>query len=203
MTSGGTESILMSMLVNRERARARGVERPADPRARVRAPRLRQGRALLRHGGRAGPARRRTTAPTSTRRASCSSPDTAVVVASAFNYPYGVMDPVDELAALAARARRRLSRRRVHRRLRAAVPRAPRPRRAAVGLPRPRRHRDLRRRAQVRLLPEGRVGGPAPRRRLVRPPGVPLRPVAVGPVRLAGRRRRPARGADRHRVGGR
>ena len=28
MTSGGTESILMSMLVNRERARARGVERP-------------------------------------------------------------------------------------------------------------------------------------------------------------------------------
>ena len=28
MTSGGTESILMSMLVNRERARARGVDRP-------------------------------------------------------------------------------------------------------------------------------------------------------------------------------
>ena len=28
MTSGGTESILMSMLVNRERARTRGVERP-------------------------------------------------------------------------------------------------------------------------------------------------------------------------------
>ena len=28
MTSGGTESILMSMLVNRERARARGVARP-------------------------------------------------------------------------------------------------------------------------------------------------------------------------------
>ena len=28
MTSGGTESILMSMLVNRERARARGIERP-------------------------------------------------------------------------------------------------------------------------------------------------------------------------------
>jgi glutamate/tyrosine decarboxylase-like PLP-dependent enzyme len=30
------------------------------------------------------------------------SPSTAVIVASAFNYPYGVMDPVVELAALAA-----------------------------------------------------------------------------------------------------
>jgi glutamate/tyrosine decarboxylase-like PLP-dependent enzyme len=29
-------------------------------------------------------------------------PDTAVVVASAFNYPYGVMDPVAEIAAIAA-----------------------------------------------------------------------------------------------------
>jgi glutamate/tyrosine decarboxylase-like PLP-dependent enzyme len=29
-------------------------------------------------------------------------PDTAVVVASAFNYPYGVMDPVADIAALAA-----------------------------------------------------------------------------------------------------
>jgi len=28
MTSGGTESILMSMLVNRERARAKGIDRP-------------------------------------------------------------------------------------------------------------------------------------------------------------------------------
>jgi sphinganine-1-phosphate aldolase len=101
MTSGGTESILMSMLVSRERARARGVERPqilapisahpayakaahyfgldlvrvpldTDFRADVRA-----ARALI-------------------------GPSTAVVIASAFNYPYGVMDPVEELAALAA-----------------------------------------------------------------------------------------------------
>jgi sphinganine-1-phosphate aldolase len=100
MTSGGTESILMSMLVSRERARVRGVERPqilaptsahpayakaahyfgmdlvrvpldTDLRANVRA-----ARELL------GPA-------------------TAVVVASAFNYPFGVMDPVEQLAALA------------------------------------------------------------------------------------------------------
>ena len=101
MTSGGTESILMSMLVTRERALARGVERPeivapvsahpayskaahyfgmdvvripldADFRADVRA-----AESLL-------------------------GPNTAVVVASAFSYPYGVMDPVADLAALAA-----------------------------------------------------------------------------------------------------
>ena len=101
MTSGGTESILMSMLVNRERARARGIERPqilaptsahpayakaahyfdmdyvpipldADYRADVNA-----ARALI------------------TER-------TCVIVAAAFSYPHGVIDPVTELAALAA-----------------------------------------------------------------------------------------------------
>lgn len=101
MTSGGTESILMSMLVARERAYLRGIERPqivapasahpayskaahyfgmdvvripldADFRADVRA-----AESLL-------------------------GPKTAVVVASAFSYPYGVMDPVEDLAALAA-----------------------------------------------------------------------------------------------------
>ncbi len=101
MTSGGTESILMSMLVNRERARARGIERPqilaptsahpayakaahyfdmdyvqipldADYRADVNA-----ARALI------------------TER-------TCVIVAAAFSYPHGVIDPVTDLAALAA-----------------------------------------------------------------------------------------------------
>ena len=75
-------------------------------------------------------------APTCAPREPLIGPDTAVVVASAFSYPYGVMDPVEELAALAAAQRRRLPRRRVHRRVRAAVPRAARPRRPAVGLPR-------------------------------------------------------------------
>ncbi|MEP7180408.1 MAG: aminotransferase class V-fold PLP-dependent enzyme, partial [Pseudonocardiales bacterium] len=101
MTSGGTESILMSMLVSRERARARGVERPqilaptsAHPAYAkaahyfgmdlVRVPLDTDLRANV-HAARKliGPA-------------------TAVVVASAFNYPFGVMDPVEQLAALAA-----------------------------------------------------------------------------------------------------
>ncbi len=103
MTSGGTESILMSMLVNRGRARARGIERaeivvpvsahPAYSKAAhyfdmdvVRVP--------LDAGFCADVGAVRDAI----------SPRTAVVVASAFNYPYGVMDPVAEIAALAAEA---------------------------------------------------------------------------------------------------
>jgi glutamate/tyrosine decarboxylase-like PLP-dependent enzyme len=101
MTSGGTESILMSMLVNRERARARGVERPqilmpvsAHPAYAkaahyfgmeiVRVPLDADFRADARAAS------------------ELIGPSTAVVIASAFNYPYGIMDPVEPLAALAA-----------------------------------------------------------------------------------------------------
>jgi glutamate/tyrosine decarboxylase-like PLP-dependent enzyme len=100
MTSGGTESILMSMLVNRERARARGIERPqilapvsAHP-AYAKAAHyfdMDVVRVPLDDGYRADV----------DAAASLIGPATAVVVASAFSYPYGVMDPVTELAALA------------------------------------------------------------------------------------------------------
>jgi sphinganine-1-phosphate aldolase len=100
MTSGGTESILMSMLVNRERARARGIVRPqilapesAHP-AYAKAAHyfgMEVVRVPLDGGFRADvdAAARLIT------------PSTAVVVASAFDYPHGIMDPVEELAALA------------------------------------------------------------------------------------------------------
>lgn len=101
MTSGGTESILMSMLVNRERARARGIERPqilapvsAHPAYAkaahyfdldiVQIPLDASWRADVDAARELIGAR------------------TAVVVASAFTYPHGVMDPVADLAALAA-----------------------------------------------------------------------------------------------------
>ncbi|MEX0666145.1 MAG: aminotransferase class V-fold PLP-dependent enzyme [Acidimicrobiia bacterium] len=101
MTSGGTESILMSMLVNRERARARGVERPqilaphsAHPAYAkaahyfgmelVSVPLDDQWRVDVREAAR------------------LVGPSTAVLVASAFSYPHGVMDPVADIAALAA-----------------------------------------------------------------------------------------------------
>ena len=101
MTSGGTESILMSMLVNRARARARGIERPeilvpvsAHP-AYAKAAHyfdMDVVRVPLDADLRADVAAA----------ASLLTPRTAVVVASAFSYPYGVMDPVADLAALAA-----------------------------------------------------------------------------------------------------
>ncbi|MFZ1061918.1 MAG: aminotransferase class V-fold PLP-dependent enzyme [Acidimicrobiales bacterium] len=100
VTSGGTESILMSMLVNRERARARGVERPQ-----ILAP-------VSAHPAYAKAAHYfdmdfSTIPLDSSYRADVSaarrlmSERTCVVVASAYSYPHGIMDPVEELAALA------------------------------------------------------------------------------------------------------
>jgi glutamate/tyrosine decarboxylase-like PLP-dependent enzyme len=101
MTSGGTESILMSMLVNRERALARGVERPRIVVPESAHPAYNKAahyfgmdvvRTPLDAGYRADVGALRDAV----------GPDTAVVVASAFNYPYGVMDPVADIAAIAA-----------------------------------------------------------------------------------------------------
>ncbi len=101
MTSGGTESILMSMLVSRERARARGVERPKIVAAVSAHPAYSKAAHYfgmevvtvpLDSGYRADV----------TKAAKVIDADTAVVVASAFSYPHGVMDPVADLAALAA-----------------------------------------------------------------------------------------------------
>src|SRR3954464_3782024 len=100
-TSGGTESILMSMLVNRERAVARGVTRPQIVAPASAHPAYDKAahyfgmeivRTPLDAGYRADVGAMRDAI----------GPDTAVVVASAFNYPYGVMDPVADIAALAA-----------------------------------------------------------------------------------------------------
>src|SRR6476661_977976 len=101
MTSGGTESILMSMLVNRERALARGVARPQIVVPESAHPAYAKAahyfgmdlvRVPLDAAFRADVAAVRDAI----------GPDTAVVVASAFNYPYGVMDPVADIAAIAA-----------------------------------------------------------------------------------------------------
>lgn len=100
MTSGGTESILMSMLVNRERATAKGIERaeilaPASAHPAYAKAAHYFGMELVRI-----PLDAHFRADVSAAR-ELMTPNTAVVVASAFNYPYGVMDPVTELAALA------------------------------------------------------------------------------------------------------
>jgi len=101
MTSGGTESILMSMLVNRERAYARGVTRPQ-----ILAP-VSAHPAYFKAAHYFGMDVVRVPLDAHYRAdvaaaESLIGPDTAVLIASAFSYPYGVMDPVGELGALAA-----------------------------------------------------------------------------------------------------
>jgi glutamate/tyrosine decarboxylase-like PLP-dependent enzyme len=103
MTSGGTESILMSMLTNRERAKAKGVERAeivvprsAHP-AYAKAAKyfdMKLVQVPLGKDYRADPKAM----------AAAINDNTAVVVASAFSYPFGVIDPVEEIAAAAKAA---------------------------------------------------------------------------------------------------
>jgi glutamate/tyrosine decarboxylase-like PLP-dependent enzyme len=102
MSSGGTESILLGVLTARERARAeRGVERPqmvapfsAHPAfakaAKVLGIELRQVPLDADHRARVDEAERLLT------------DDTVLLVGSAPNYPFGTVDPIPELAALAA-----------------------------------------------------------------------------------------------------
>ncbi|MGZ4736580.1 MAG: aminotransferase class V-fold PLP-dependent enzyme, partial [Acidimicrobiia bacterium] len=101
MTSGGTESILMSMLVNRERAKLRGIDRPQIVAPASAHPAYSKAAHYFGMDVVQIPLDADYRADVK-RAASLIGPDTAVVVASAFNYPYGVMDPVEELAALAA-----------------------------------------------------------------------------------------------------
>jgi sphinganine-1-phosphate aldolase len=101
MTSGGTESILLSMLVNRERARQRGIDRPAILAPYSAHPAYAKAAHLLDMDVVTVPLDDDYRADVAAAR-SLADEATAVVVASAFSYPYGVMDPVEDLAALAA-----------------------------------------------------------------------------------------------------
>ncbi len=184
MTSGGTESILMSMLVNRERARARGIERPQILAATSAHP------AYAKAAHYFGMDIVRVPLDTDFRAdvgaaAELIGPSTAVVIASAFNYPYGIMDPVEQLAALAGEHG-------IGCHVDACIGGFVLPFLERLGLdvppwdfPRRGGHGGLRRRAQVRVLPERGLRDRAPRPRLVRAPGVPLRRLAIGPVRIA------------------
>ncbi len=103
LTSGGTESIFMSVLVARETARRRGIADPVLVTAITAHPAfakachlldMRQVRVPVDEGYRLDVAAMRA----------AMGPDTAMVVASAPCYPYGVIDPVTEVAAMAAEA---------------------------------------------------------------------------------------------------
>ena len=101
LSSGGTESIFLAVQTARDHARARGVLRPELVCAITAHPAFAKACSYLdvtfrplpvREDGRADPAAF----------AEAIGPDTALVVASAPSYPFGVIDPVPDIAALAA-----------------------------------------------------------------------------------------------------
>jgi sphinganine-1-phosphate aldolase len=103
MTSGGTESILLAMLAHRERAHRRGIERPEIIASTSAHPAYAKaahyfGLDLVQ----VGLDKHWRTDADEVRQAVTDR--TAVVIASAFSYPYGVMDPVEELAGIASDA---------------------------------------------------------------------------------------------------
>ena len=172
VTSGGSESLMTALYSYREEARARAWRHQAEPRDAGDGALLpRQGRAL--DGRRDAPRaahrrlrrRRRRPWPTSsTTRPSPSSaaPATTRTASSTRSR---------RSPSWRARARDRPARRRLPRRLAAPLGRAPRLRRPALGLPRARRHLDLRRHAQVRLRAQG-----------LQRPAVPRQGAAQAPV---------------------
>ena len=103
MTSGGTESILLAMLVARGRARARGVERPQIVAGTSAHPAYAKAAHYFDLELVSVPLDGQWRTDVDAVRGAVTD-RTAVVVASAFSYPYGVMDPVEELAAIAAAA---------------------------------------------------------------------------------------------------
>ena len=101
LSSGGTESIFLAVQTARDHARARGVARPTLVCAATAHPAFAKAckyldvemvRTAVREDGRAAP----------DAIAAAISSDTAVVVVSAPCYPFGVIDPVEEIAAIAA-----------------------------------------------------------------------------------------------------
>jgi glutamate/tyrosine decarboxylase-like PLP-dependent enzyme len=103
MTSGGTESILLAMLAHRQRARARGIARPQILAPASAHPAYAKAAHYFDLEHVQIPLDDMWRADVEAARALVNE-RTAVVVASAFSYPYGIMDPVEELASLAAEA---------------------------------------------------------------------------------------------------
>ena len=120
------------------------------------------------------------------------------MVGSACNYGYGTIDPIERALRPRARARHRPARRRLPRRVHPAVGPGARLRHPAVRLPRPGRHVDLGRHAQVRLRLQGHVGARVPRQGAAQQPVLLHDRLDRREVRVARHRglafRRPARG---------
>ncbi len=103
-TSGGTESILMACLVARARARARGVTRPVIVAPTSAHPAYAKAAHLLDLDYRSAALREDSLDVDVEALRGLVDERTALVVASAFSYPHGVLDDVAAVAAVAAEA---------------------------------------------------------------------------------------------------
>lgn len=103
MASGGTESIILSMLVHRDRAHARGVEHPRIVTGESAHPAYAKAAHYLGIDIDVVPLDEHFRTDAAALR-SAMDERTCVVVASAFSYPYGVMDDVEQIAGIAAHA---------------------------------------------------------------------------------------------------
>ena len=101
VTSGGTDSILHAMLCYREEATARGVARPTIVKPETAHPAFTKAAHLFGMGLTVVPVDPATTRVDPARLAAAIDADTAVVVASAGNYPYGTIDPIADLGQVA------------------------------------------------------------------------------------------------------
>lgn len=101
VTSGGTDSILHAMLCYREEATARGVSRPTIVKPETAHPAFTKAAHLFGMGLTVVPVDPATTRVDPERMAAAIDADTAVVVASAGNYPYGTIDPIADLGQVA------------------------------------------------------------------------------------------------------
>lgn len=100
MTSGGTESILMSMLTSRSRAQTRGVTRPAILAPASAHPAYAKAAHFFEMDFVQIPLDDSYRADVTATR-SLVTDETCVIVANAYSYPHGVLDPVAELAGVA------------------------------------------------------------------------------------------------------
>lgn len=101
VTSGGTGSIIHAMLCYREAARARGVHRPVVVKPETAHPAFAKAAHLFGMDLRVVPVDPATTLVDPAAVAAALDEDTACIVASAGNYPYGTIDPIAELGDLA------------------------------------------------------------------------------------------------------
>ena len=187
LTSGGTESLLQATKTARDWGRAeRGVDRPNMVLATTAHAAFEKAAHYFDVESRRVPVRADYSADVDAM-ADAVDDGTVMIVGSAPSYPQGVIDPIPELASIAARRGDPLPRRRLPRGLHPPLPRPARTPGQALGPVGARSHLDLRRPPQVRLRHKGISVILYRRPPAGRPPALRHHQLARRPLRFARR----------------